>query len=161
MMMGMLDIFTVTFFGHRQLTDHFAIEERLDDLLRELITTKEYVEFLVGRDGEFDLLASSAVRRAAQKYGQGNTHLTLVLPYDRADYWDNRESFEDYYDEVEICGASASAHFKAAITIRNRELVDRSDLVVCAIEHKSGGAYRAVKYAQDCGKTVVNLCLNE
>ena len=41
--------------------------------------------------------------------------------------------------------------------IRNREMVDRADLVICYIEHKEGGAYKTVQYALLMGKTVINL----
>ena len=47
-----------------------------------------YVDFLIERDGEFDLLSSAAVMRAIHSYGYGNTHLTLVLPYMIAEYCD-------------------------------------------------------------------------
>ena len=56
-----LTIFTVSFFGHRQIDDPFTIEDKLERLIRELLTTKEYVEFLIGRDGEFDQLVASTV----------------------------------------------------------------------------------------------------
>ena len=152
-----MNIYTVSFFGHRHLSDQFAIEERLDPILRDLINSKEYVEFLVGRDGEFDQLVSSAIIRAKEKYGYGNVSHILVLPYERADYRDNKESFERYYDEVEICAESQCAYPKAAIGIRNRVIVDRSDMVICYVEHRSGGAYAAVSYADRQNKHIINL----
>ena len=152
-----MDIYTVSLFGHRHIEQGALVEERLESLLYDLITGKEYVEFLIGRDGEFDLLASSVIKRCIKKYGRGNTSLVLVLPYMRAEYRDNEAAFLDYYDEVEICEESARAHFKAAIQIRNRCMVDRSDLVVCCIQHQSGGAYKTVQYAQRLGKRVVEV----
>ena len=152
-----MDIYTVSLFGHRHIEQGALVEERLESLLYDLITGKEYVEFLIGRDGEFDLLASSVIKRCIKKYGRGNTSLVLVLPYMRAEYRDNEAAFLDYYDEVEICEESARAHFKAAIQIRNRRMVDRSDLVVCCIQHQSGGAYKTVQYAQRLGKMVVEV----
>ena len=83
--------------------------------------------------------------------------MVLVLPYMRAEYRDNEAAFLDYYDEVEICEESARAHFKAAMQIRNRCMVDRSDLVVCCIQHQSGGAYKTVQYARLLGKRVVEV----
>ena len=152
-----MEIYTVSFFGHRQLSDHFAVEERLEPVLRDVIQSKEYVEFLVGRDGEFDQLVSSTIRRCKEKYSCGNISHILVLPYERADYRDNRESFESYYDEVEICGESVAAHPKGAIEVRNREMIRRSDLVICAVEHEYGGAYAATKYARKLDRRVINL----
>ncbi len=152
-----MDIYTVSFFGHREVEMAAEIESRLERLLHDLITRKQYVEFLVGRDGEFDLLAASAIRRAVNQYGCGNTSLILVLPYTKAEYRDNEQSYLDYYDEVEICADSSEVHYKSAIQVRNRSMVDRSDLVVCCIQHKSGGAYRTMQYAEKQGKQVRNL----
>ena len=152
-----MDIYTVSFFGHRLVERASEIEVGLEILLHDLITHKQYVEFLVGRDGEFDLLAASAIRRAVNQYGCGNTSLILVLPYMKAEYLDNKQSYLSYYDEVEICSESSNAHYKSAIRLRIRSMVDRSDLVVCCIQHKSGGAYKTVLYAKKQGKQVRNL----
>ena len=152
-----MDIYTVSFFGHREVERASEIESKLDQLLRDLITQKLYVELLVGRDGEFDLLAASSIRRAVKQYGYGNTSIILVLPYMKAEYRDNEQSYLDYYDEVEICADSSEVYYKSAIQVRNRCMVDRSDLVVCCIQHKSGGAYRTMQYAKKQGKQVRNL----
>ena len=152
----MLDIYTVTFFGHRTLPNMFALEDELMAILQKLINTHEYVEFLVGRDGDFDQLAASTVKAAIREYASGNASLILVLPYERAEYRDNKESFEEYYDEVQICYESSQAHPKGAIFERNKQMVDRADLVICAIDH-DGGAVKAVKYAEKQGKNVINL----
>ena len=69
----MLNTFTVCFFGHREIECTDMLEHNLDILLHNLIITKEYVEFLIGRNGEFDLLASSAIKRAIRRYSCGNT----------------------------------------------------------------------------------------
>ena len=152
-----MEIYTVSFFGHREVEGASDIESKLDWLLHDLITQKQYVEFLIGRDGEFDLLVASAIRRAVKQYGCGNTSLILVLPYMKAEYRNNEQSYLNYYDEVEICAESSKAHYKSAIQMRNRSMVDRSDLVVCCIQHKSGGAYKTIKYALKHDKSVRDL----
>lgn len=152
-----MNIFTVSFFGHRQIEKPFEIENRLEKLLYYLITHKEYVEFLIGRDGEFDLLASSVIKRAVENYGYSNTSFILVLPYLKAEYRNNEGSYLSYYDEVEVCTESSVVHYKSAIQIRNRKMVDRSDLVVCCIQHNSGGAYKTVKYAKKQNCSIINI----
>lgn len=152
-----MKIFTVSFFGHREVERPMEIEDRLDKLLHDLINQKEYVEFLIGRDGEFDLLASSVIKRAIRNYSYGNTYFTLVLPYMKAEYRDNEKNYLDYYDEVEICAESSEAHYKSAIQIRNRNMVDRSDLIVCCIQHRSGGAYKTIQYANKKNCKIINL----
>ena len=152
-----MNIYTVSFFGHRYIERGTEIENRLDKLLHDLITQKEYVDFLIGRDGDFDLLASAAIKRAVRSYGYGNTHFTLVLPYMKAEYRDNEKEYLDYYDEVDVCYESSITHPKATIQIRNRSMIERSDLVVCCVQHNSGGSYRALQYAEKQGKRIINI----
>ena len=149
--------YTVSFFGHRQIDNVFVIEQRLETMIRELLTTKEYVEFLIGRDGEFDQLVASTVRRCKRVIRDDNSALVLILPYTTAEYQNNKQSFHEYYDEIEICAESAQRHFKSAHQIRNRSMVDRSDLVIFCVEHNSGGAYQTMQYAKKTNANIINL----
>lgn len=153
----MMNIYTVSFFGHREVEWESGLESRLDILLHDLITQKEYIEFLIGRDGNFDILAAAAIKRAIRKHGYGNTHFTLVLPYPKAEYSNNEQYFLDYFDEIEVCAESSKVHYKSAIQVRNKSMVDQSDLVVCHIQHKNGGAYQTIQYAKKQGKKILNL----
>lgn len=152
-----MDIYAVAFFGHRQVYEHGRILQQLEVLIMELLQKKEYVEFLVGRNGDFDQLVSSVVLHTQRHYRKDNSSLTLILPYLTAEYINNRESYEDYYDQIEISDEASHAHPKAAIQIRNRKMVDRADLIVCYINHHNGGAYQTVQYAKRQGKVVINL----
>ena len=58
-----MSVCKITFFGHRTLTSHRIIEEKLYPLLKELTVINSFVEFYVGRDGEFDILCASAVKQ--------------------------------------------------------------------------------------------------
>lgn len=49
-----MDIFTVAFIGHREIDDLYKVETKLEVPIKELLLSHEYVELLVGRDGEFD-----------------------------------------------------------------------------------------------------------
>ena len=149
-----MDIYTVAFFGHRYIDNPFRIADRLAEEIRRLLSEHEYVDFLVGRDGEFDQFASSAVLRVRKQYRDDNSSLVLVLPYE---YLNNEESYHDYYSDVEISYAASKAHPKAAIQIRNREIVERADLILCCIEREKGGAWQTVRYAMKQGKDVINL----
>ena len=155
----MFDAFTVSFFGHRQIYHFFDAEEKVAAIVRSLVTEKEYVEFLIGRDGEFDQIVSSTVKRAKRDIRDDNSELTWVMAYPKAEYANNADSFDEYYDRVEVCEEAAQSHPKSAIQIRNRSMVDRSDLVVCYVDHHSGGAFQTMQYAQKCGKEVINLAL--
>ena len=152
-----MEVFTVSFFGHRVIEEPLRIERRLENLIRKLLKENEYVEFLVGRDGEFDQLVSSVVRRCKREYRSDNSAHVLVLPYVTAEFRDNEESFREYYDEIEICGSAADGYFKGAHQIRNREMVDRSDLVVFCVQRENGGAWQTMKYARRQGVPLVNI----
>ena len=150
-------VFTVSFFGHRIIDNPFPVEQKLEDLIRDLLRSNEYVEFLIGRDGEFDQIVSSTVRRCKHSIRDDNSALVLVLPYATSEYLNNEQSFHEYYDEVEICAEAAERHFKSAHQIRNRSMVDRSDLVVFCVEHSSGGAYQTMQYAKKVNANIVNF----
>lgn len=152
-----MNIFTVAFFGHRIINNPFPVEQKLEKIIQELLISKEYVEFLVGRDGDFDQIVSSTVRRCKRTVRDDNSALIWVMPYETAEYRDNVEAFHDYYDDVEICEVSSSKHFKKAHQTRNREMVDRSDLVIFCVEHETSGSYKTMCYARKCNKRIVNF----
>ena len=154
---GMLNIITVTFFGHRNIIDSVNVEKQLEVLIRELIDKNEYVVFLIGRNGEFDQCVASAVIRVQKQYRDDNSSLDLVLPYPTAEYLNNQQYFEDYYDNIEISYEASKSHPKSAIWIRNREMIDRSDMVVCYVRQCRGGAYKARRYAIQHGKQIIDL----
>lgn len=129
----------------------------MSDLVRSLIREHDYVDFLVGRDGDFDQIVSSEIRRVKREEYKPNCSLIWVMPYVKAEYMQNQASFESYYDEVEICSESCRVHPKAAIQKRNRSMVDRSDLVVCYVTHNSGGAFQTMRYAECNGKALINI----
>lgn len=99
----MLYSYTVCFFGHRYIDNHSEISEEIYRIVKQLIKEKEYVNFLVGRDGDFDLIVASAIRRAIKEFDYGNSSLIWVLPYDKVEFKNNRQAYENYYDSIEIC----------------------------------------------------------
>ena len=47
-----MSIYTVSLFGHRYIDNVSDVEDKLDPIIENLLNTKEYVEFLIGRNGE-------------------------------------------------------------------------------------------------------------
>lgn len=151
-----MDTFTVSFFGHRHIDNPLYIGEALHKLIGLLLHSREYVEFLVGRDGEFDQLVSSSIHRCKREVREDNSAHIWVLPYITADFRNYENDYRKYYDEIEICN-SAGGHYKAAFQSRNRNMVDRSDLVVFFVEHPEGGAYQTMRYGSQQNKRYINL----
>jgi hypothetical protein len=152
----MLDIFTVSFFGHREINRFREVERQVESLVLKLIDEKDYVDFLVGRNGEFDQIAATIVRRVKEYY-RGNSSLIWVMPYETAEYRENKKAYDQYYDEVETCPESDGSFPKAAYQIRNRSMVDRSDLVIFYVTHTHGGAFQTMQYAKSIGKSCINI----
>ena len=154
-----MQVYTVSFFGHRRLCDPIRIERRLEEVIKELLLTRQYVEFLVGRDGDFDIIAASVIHRCKRKYRDDNSSLVWVLPYMTADFRDNEEFYQEYYDDIEVFSGT---HYKSAFQQRNRDMVNRSHLAIFAVNKAEGGAYSTMKYAAAQGIDSLNLlnCLD-
>ena len=78
-----MDIFTVAFFGHRFIDNPFRVEGRLEEHIYRLLSEKEYVNFLVGRDGVFDQFVSSTVLRVRKRYKDDNSS-PIVRAYEKS-----------------------------------------------------------------------------
>ena len=89
-----MEIFTVSLFGHREIHDLRQLEGRLVPILTELIQSKPYVSFLVGRNGEFDEYVASIIKRLRKECGRDNCDITLVLPYMVSDI--------EYYENISL-----------------------------------------------------------
>ena len=126
-------------------------------IVKGLIQTKPYVSFLIGRNGEFDEFSASVIKRVQKEIGRDKSDVTLVLPYKVAAL----EYYEKYYDSIIIPDSVYGAHPKSAITLKNRWMVEQSNLVIIYVKRESGGAYTAMRYAEKLGKEILNLCASE
>ena len=148
-----MSIFTVSLFGHREIDDLWRLNDQLTPIIKELIQTKSYIVFLIGRNGEFDEYAASVIKLVQRELGKENSDMSLVLPYKVSDI----EYYEKYYDSIVIPESLFGAHPKSAITLKNRQMIEQSDLVIVYVKHNKGGAYTAMKYAEKLNKKVINL----
>ena len=152
-----MDVFRVGFIGHKEI-DHFRqIEEKLREVIGKLLDEKEFVEFYVGRNGEFDIMVASVIKRIQRDVGTYNNCLTLVLPYPVADY----ASFEKYYDEVLIPHELNHVHFKAAIEKRNEWIIHNSDLLIMHVVREEGNSAKCKKKAEKMGRKIINIIFTD
>ena len=140
--------YRVVLFGHRDFYGHRVLDNKLYELLKDLIRTKPFVEIYIGRKGEFDRYAATVVKRVQSAMGKANNEFIGVLPYPEKDM----EYYEDYYDNVMIPECIGKTHPKGAITTCNRWMVEQADLFICYVEREEGGAYTAMKYAKKLEK---------
>ena len=142
----------MSFIGHRTLYNTREVESTLEEIISDLIREREYVEFYVGRNGDYDISVASAVKRTQKRCDSANSSLILVLPYHVKD----EDLLSEFYDEI-LIPSDRKIHFKAAISNRNEWRVDNSDLLVAYVERESGGAYTTLSYAKKQEKKTVNL----
>ncbi|MBQ8319711.1 MAG: hypothetical protein IJX81_02425 [Clostridia bacterium] len=152
----MLDIYRVSFIGHRDIYQYREIENELEKVIYDLLYSKEYVEFYVGRNGDFDIMVASVIKRVQKDFGNHNSTLILVLPYPVKDM----EYYEKYYDEI-ILPVSSKTHYKAAITERNKWFIDNTDLLIAYVIKDKGGAAQCLNMAIKQNRKILRLCNSE
>lgn len=140
-------------FGHREI--YQSISSNLQKLISDLICNKNVDIFYTGRIGDFDNLFSSAVRKEKKYYK--DVKLILVKPYFSSELNKNKEFYESNYDSIIIPSKLMGAYYKSAIKLRNRWLVNNSDIVISCVYRNFGGAYTVVKYAERMNKEIVKL----
>ncbi len=152
-----MEVYTVSLFGHKEISNPLKVGKQLEKEVRDLIERYEYVEFLIGRNGMFDLFAASVIREVCKEYDCGNSSLVLVLPHITPDYKNNSAMIDKMYDEIEVCEEAERYNNRLSIGVCNRYMVDRSDLVICCVERQAGGAYKMMMYAKDKEKPIINV----
>ena len=102
--------------------------------------------FYVGNNGNFDFLATQALKELKNVYPHISYYVVLAYP--------PKIPFEHptlYPEKV------AQSPPKAAIDRRNRWMVDNSDRVVACVKYGFGGAVKYLRIAEKQGKTIYNL----
>lgn len=145
-----------TFAGHREVYQA-GIDEKIEKAIDELLQTDDEFVFYTGGMGKFDDMCSSAVRSAKLQYPKLKISLLLILPYMSNRLNTGKAYYEDRYDDIIIPIELVGVHYKAAITKRNRWMVDRAAYVITYVYREFGGAYETMKYAQRKEKNIINL----
>lgn len=145
--------YKVMLFGHRDLYRYNKLEENLYLVLKDLMREKPHLEIYVGRNGDFDIIASAVVKRVREELGNESSEMILVLPYKEKGI----ESYEGYYDRVMILDDLSGEYLKGRMIKRDRWILDLCDLSICYVEHERDVAFLALQYAKKLGKKNINL----
>ncbi len=103
--------------------------------------------------GDFDRIATSVIRRLIDRRGKENITINLVLPYPKA----NMDLLEKQFDSVIIPPTLYRVHTKAAITERNRWMIENCDLWIAHVLHEYGGAWTALRFAKQLDKSFIQI----
>lgn len=138
-------------FGHRIVI--WNVEYALRIALCDVIENWGITRFLTGGMGEFDELFAKNVRSLREKYPQ--IRLCLVCPYLTKKLNEGKGLLSLLYDAIIIPAELDGTYKKATIPLRNRWMVEQSDVVISAVYRDFGGAYEAVAYAAKHGVPIV------
>ncbi len=153
----MPNIFTVSFFGHRWISDLKFVDREIHTLVKTLARIENYVEFLVGRNCDFDVTVSKAINRVQNSLTNNNISHICVLPLPTGTYNDDNYEFYFHCGDVEITYTSIETFSKTAIQIRNMDMVNRSDLCVFYVDREYGIAWQTLQYAKSRHKEILNI----
>lgn len=142
------------FAGHRQVEDEEKIFEEIYKVSLYLAIEKGVTEFMVGNYGMFDRLARCALKKLKEMLP--NIKICLVLPYLTKEINEYKEYYEKNYDDI-IIGSSPDVKPKYKIISCNKFMAEKSDYMICYINHTYGGAALTYKYAQKNKTEIINL----
>lgn len=142
----------ITFVGHADASEN--IREKAKAAIESLLRLDDEFEFYNGGMGGFDRICGCVVRELKRKYNDKNIKHILVMPYLTKQLETEREYYTYDYDEIIIQDGFETMHYKAAITNRNRMMIDRSDYIVVYVIRSFGGAAQSLKYAKKSKKPI-------
>lgn len=137
---------TVTFCGHGKLYNQSRNFSMWLDIILPSLIEGGADTFYLGGYGDFDSLATAAVRR--QKATYPHIEAVLVLAYL------NREVDTSCYDSTTYPPLE-NVPPRYAIVRRNEWMVRESSMVISGVIHKWGGAAKTLDYAQRKGKVII------
>lgn len=92
--------YKVAFWGDLDTTNYFDIEYFIEKIITRIIYKYSDVKLYVGRQSEFDFLASTTIRRVQKENPNRICDHILILPYADSIYVHERSVYDKYYDNV-------------------------------------------------------------
>ena len=156
---GEMSYTSCSFTGHRRIEERHA--PKLPALLSRAI--KYAYEngvrcFFCGGAYGFDTLAAREVIRFRAHHP--DVRLVLLLPCpEQASGWSARlrDAYEYVLSVSDEVVYMSETYTRGCMQKRNRELVERAELVIAYLSHAHSGSAQTVNYANRAGKTVYNL----
>ena len=146
----------ITFVGHGTLSISPELSAEIKKAIEDNIVDKAHVTFYCGGYGDFDNYCARLCREIKKEIQ--NCEIIFVTPYitpsqqNKIKYLIDTKQYDDtIYPPLE------DVLPRFAITKRNEWMIDKADLILAFVNHKYGGAYKAIKYAQRKLKRIINL----
>ena len=146
---------TCSFTGHRELVD---LDVALMDRVIKNLIKNGCKRFLCGMAQGFDLTAAESVVEFKRQYPE--VELVACVPCEGQSRYFSSTDKARYARVIKNCAeviVLSDRYYQGCMHLRDRFMVDNSDVVVCYLRKKSGGTYYTVKYANSQNKKVIEL----
>lgn len=137
------------FFGHRKYDYYSEYEDKIKNIIIDLIENKGVNEFYNGYRGIFDRLCARAVHEVKSQYPDIKNIMVLS-------YRPNKDFYLPECFDESVYLIEKPVFQKYGIVYTNRLIVERSEYIVSGVK-LHGGAYTACEYARRKGKTIVSI----
>ena len=123
-------VYTVSFFGSKNVTPTPSLERRLEALIFELLDKGYYVEFLVGRSNAFDLFVASVIQRCRQSTPSDRSTLVWVCHDPAGELPITKDITVDDYNQIQLYRSPLPGTAKQIRHYRDLDMLSRSCLAV-------------------------------
>lgn len=143
---------TCCFFGHKDTP--LNICEKLEEVIEKLIIEDGANRFLLGNQGNFDIVVFSILRK--MKVRHPHISYCVVLAY-----MPTGKTVGNLYDygETLLPEGIESVHPRFALSWRNKWMINESDTVVAYVTRTWGGAAKYVEMATKKRTNIINLAM--
>lgn len=134
------------------------MDSEISKIVENLIKTKPAVEFLVGRNCDFDIVVSRIINRVQDFSKSGNNKHICIIPLPKWVY--NDDNYEFYFHccgDDDITYSSVEIFPETAIKLRNIEMINRSDLCLFYVDRNYGRTWQTMQYALSKNKEIINI----
>lgn len=146
-----------SFFGHRNIILTAELENRIEEVISELVLKENVDTFYFGGFGDFDEYCHKAVSRLREKHP--NIKRIFCLSDERQLRKSKRPRYLKDTDYEEFVYLTIEFdYWYSRIYYRNCEMINQSDYIVFYIRDKeNSGAYKSFQYAQKHKKQIIEL----
>lgn len=143
-----------SFFGHRDITITKFLEEKVKNIIKNLIITENCYTFFFGEMGDFDNLCYEIVSEFKNLYPE--IQRIYVCTDEKSLFKRKRKKLKEY--ERETVFTLDFNWWYTIIYYRNLAIIDNSDFVVFYVINKeNSGANKAMNYAKKSKKKYFNV----
>ena len=148
------------FTGHREMSvlPPEEIDAKLTNKLIDLIENEGFTDFRAGGARGFDSFAAMVVLKLKKKYPHIKLHLILPCKGQENRFSPiEKQIYSFALENADSVTYIQERYSEGVMFVRNRALVDGSDLCIAYLEKLRGGTYQTVNYARKQGVKTINV----